>query len=65
MKVSNIYFSIYIIVYFILFKLLLLLTGYKHFYNAPSNEDNSIYIRNLLEDVTIIGFVIMCIFFLR
>lgn len=65
MKTTDIYFSIYIVILFVIIKCLLLLLGLKHFYRATSNADNIIYIRNLLEDITVLGFAILFILFLR
>ena len=66
MNTGNIYLAIKIISAYILIKLVLLFFGIEHFYNITS-EDRTLenrtarYIRNFLEDITIIGFIIMFI----
>jgi putative copper export protein len=66
MNTGNIYLAIKIISAYILIKLVLLFFGIEHFYNITSDDktlDNKTarYIRNFLEDITIIGFIIMFI----
>jgi len=59
MNTSNIYLAIKIIGAYILIKLILLFIGLDHFYHSTSDDKYSQYIRNFLEDITVIGFIIM------
>jgi hypothetical protein len=61
MNTGNIYLAIKIISAYILIKLMLLFFGIEHFYNITSEDRTARYIRNFLEDITIIGFIIMFI----
>jgi hypothetical protein len=61
MNTGNIYLAIKIISAYILIKLMLLFFGIEHFYNITSEDKTARYIRNFLEDITIIGFIIMFI----
>ena len=66
MNTGNIYLAIKIISAYILIKLVLLFFGIEHFYNITSEDKTSEdkiarYIRNFLEDITVIGFIIMFI----
>ncbi len=61
MNTGNIYLAIKIISAYILIKLMLLFFGIEHFYNITSEDRTARYIRNFLEDITVIGFIIMFI----
>ncbi len=61
MNTGNIYLAIKIISAYILIKLMLLFFGIEHFYNITSKDRTARYIRNFLEDITVIGFIIMFI----
>jgi len=59
MNTGNIYLAIKIISAYILIKLLLLFFGVEHFYNVTAKDKTSLYIRDFLEDITLIGFIIL------
>jgi hypothetical protein len=59
MNTNNVYLAIKIIAAYVIIKLILLFFGIEHFYNIESQDKTARYIRNFLEDITIIGFIIL------
>jgi hypothetical protein len=59
MNTGNVYLAIKIISAYILIKLVLLFFGIEHFYHITSEDKTARYIRNFLEDITVIGFIIL------
>ena len=59
MNTNNVYLAIKIIGVYVLIRLLLLFFGIIHFYNSPSEDTTTVYIRNFLEDISLIGFIIL------
>jgi hypothetical protein len=59
MNTNNVYLAIKIIAAYVIIKLLLLFLGIDHFYNVRAKDKTSLYIRDFLEDITLIGFIIL------
>jgi len=59
MNTNNVYLAIKIIAAYVIIKLILLFLGIDHFYNVTAKDKTSLYIRDFLEDITLIGFIIL------
>ena len=59
MNTNNVYLAIKIISAYVIIKLILLFLGIDHFYNVTAKDKTSLYIRDFLEDITVIGFIIL------
>jgi len=59
MNTNNVYLAIKIISAYVIIKLILLFLGIDHFYNVTAKDKTSLYIRDFLEDITLIGFIIL------
>ena len=59
MNKNNVYLAIKIISAYVIIKLILLFLGIDHFYNVTAKDKTSLYIRDFLEDITLIGFIIL------